>query len=178
MKFSIAVASIILFSAWTWAETWREYKSFDGKFRVVVPKGEMTQKSNAVKTAIGELTYHSFFHKSEGTQPDCVFYLVSYCDYPKGSFPTDSTDLINEFFNSTIEESATSVRGTVIYQNDIHYLTHKGKIWRVQYNNDKAIIKSKCYLVGDRFYMIQAMMTKEKSLNPSADKFLESFQAF
>jgi hypothetical protein len=174
----IWVAAFVVFSAFSLAETWREYKSFEGKFRVVVPKGDMTEKTNKVKTAVGELVFHSFIHKSEGEKPDCVFYLVNYCDYPKGSFPTDSTDLINEFLNSTVEESATSVGGQVIYQNDVHFLNHKGKIWRVNYNKDKAIIKSKCFLVGDRFYMIQTMMTKDKSLNPSADKFLDSFQAF
>ena len=157
---------------------WREYKSFDGKFRVIVPEGEMTEKVSKIKTAVGELPYHTFLNRPKEKSPENVFYLVNYCDYPKGTFHADSTELINEFMTTTIESSAKSVGGTVTYSGDIQQLCKKGKIWRVQYNNDKALIKSKCYLVGDRFYMIQTMMLREKAVNPSADKFLDSFQFF
>lgn len=158
--------------------TWREYKSFDGKFRVLVPEGEMTEKVSKIKTAVGELPYHTFLTRPKEKSPDNMFYLVNYCDYPKGTFPADSTELINEFLTATIESSAKSVGGSVTYSGDIEQRGSKGKIWRVQYNNDKALIKTKCYLVGDRFYMIQTMMLQNKSMNPAADKFLDSFQFY
>lgn len=157
---------------------WREYESFEGKFRVIVPEGEMTEKISKIKTAIGELPYHTFLNRPKEKSTDNMYYLVNYCDYPKGSFHPDSTDLINEFLTTTIESSAKSIGGNVTYSGDIEQRGSKGKIWRVQYNNDKALIKSKCYLVGDRFYMIQTMMLREKAVNPSADKFLDSFQFF
>ena len=157
---------------------WREYKSFKGKFRVVVPEGEMIEKVSKIKTELGEFPYHTFLNRPKEKSTDNMFYLVNYCDYPKGTFPSDSTELINEFMTATIESSAKSVGGTVTYSGDIDQRGSKGKIWRVQYNNDKALIKSKCYLVGDRFYMIQTMMLREKAVNPSADKFLDSFQFF
>lgn len=158
--------------------TWREYKSFDGKFRVIVPDGEMTEKVSKIKTAVGELPYHTFLNRPNEKSPDNIFYLVNYCDYPKDTFHPDSTELINEFMTTTIESSAKSVGGSVTYSGDIEQLSRKGKVWRVQYNNDRALIKSKCFLVGDRFYMIQTMMLREKAMNPSADKFLDSFQFF
>lgn len=158
--------------------TWREFKTYEGKFRVLVPKGEMTEKVTKIKTALGSVDYHTFMHRSEDKSPDCVFYVVNYCDYPKGTFPVDSTDLINDFLDETVKESVRTVGGNLTYQSDIQILTNYGKIWRVQYNGDRALIKSKCFLVGDRFYLIQTMMMKEKSMNPSADKFLDSFQPF
>jgi hypothetical protein len=158
--------------------SWREFNSFDGKFRVIVPEGEMTEKVSKIKTAVGELPYHTFLNRPKDKSTDNMYYLVNYCDYPKGTFNADSTDLINEFMLATIESSAKSVGGSVTYSGDIEQLGSKGKIWRVQYNNDKALIKSKCYLVGDRFYLIQTMMLHEKAVNPSADKFLDSFQFF
>ena len=158
--------------------TWKEFNSFTGKFRVVVPDGEMTEKVSKIKTEMGEVAYHTFLNRPKDKSTENMFYLVNYCDYPKGTFPADSTDLINEFMTTTIESSAHSVGGTVTYSGDIEQRGSKGKIWRVQYNNDKALIKTKCYLVGDRFYMIQTMMLKEKAMNPAADKFLDSFQFF
>ncbi len=158
--------------------TWREYKSFEGKFRVLVPEGEMIEKVSKIKTAVGELPYHTFLNRPKEKSPENVFYLVNYCDYPKGTFHPDSTELIKEFMTTTIESSAKSVGGIVTYSGDIEQLRSMGKIWRVQYNNDRALIKSKCFLVGDRFYMIQTMMLREKAMNPTADKFLDSFQFF
>ena len=158
--------------------TWREFKSFEGKFRVVVPDGEMTEKVSKIKTALGELPYHTFLNRPKEKSTDNMYYLVNYCDYPKGTFHSDSTDLINEFMATTIESSAKSVGGSVTYSGDIEQHGSKGKVWRVQYNGDRALIKSKCYLVGDRFYMIQTMMLREKAVNPTADKFLDSFQFF
>ncbi len=172
------ILSVLLFSLSMLTSNWREFKTYDGKFRVLVPKGEMTDKATKIKTALGEVEYHTFMHRSEEKNPDCVFYVVNYCDYPKGTFPADSTELINDFLDETVNESVRTVGGTLTYQSDIQILTNHGKIWRVHYNGERALIKSKCFLVGDRFYLIQTMMLKEKSMNPSADKFLDSFQPF
>jgi hypothetical protein len=169
---------IVLSSFVLLASTWKEFKTYDGKFRVLVPMGEMNEKVTKIKTALGEVNYHTFMHRSEEKNPDCVFYVVNYCDYPTGTFPADSTELINDFMTETINESVRVTGGTLTYQSDIQILMNKGKIWRVQYNGDRALIKSKCFLVGDRFYLIQTMMLKAKSMNPSADKFLDSFQPF
>ena len=156
---------------------WQEFKSNEGKFIVKVP-GEMTEKTRTMKTDMGDLNFHQFIFKPQEKNPDNVFYLVSYCDYPKGTFPKDSTELINDFFNETIETSVKSVAGKLAYQSDIQLVTYLGKIWRVTYNKENATIKSKCFLVNDRFYMLQTMMTKTKSMNLAADKFLDSFQIF
>jgi hypothetical protein len=158
--------------------TWTEYKNLEGRFRVLIPTDQMTENLKKVKTDVGELTFHQYIYKPEDKKDDNVFYLVNYCDYPKGSFPKDSVEMVQAFLNETVESSAKTVYGKVAYVNDIELQTHKGKIWRVQYNNNNAQIKNKCFLVGDRFYLLQVMTLKEKSLNTSVDKFLESFYVF
>jgi hypothetical protein len=157
---------------------WKEFKSYEGKFRVITPTGEMTEKVSKMKTAVGDLDYHQYICKSEEKTADNVFYIVSYCDYPKGTFPKDSTELIQAFLDTTVEGSVESVNGKLTYQSDIQFFTHKGKIWRVQYNNDKVSVKNKCYLVGDRFYMLQVMTLKYRFMNSGIDKFLDSFYVF
>jgi hypothetical protein len=174
---SLALMSVALMS-FSQFSPWREFKNFEGKFRVIVPDGQMTEKVSKMKTDVGELNYHTFLNKPIDKSPENVFYVVNYCDYPEGSFPPDSTDLILDFLNTTVESSAKAVGGTVTYSGDLDIKNSKGKIWRVQYNGDRALIKSKCFIVGDRFYLVQTMTLKEKAMNPSADKFLDSFYFF
>ena len=80
MKLLIITASLFIFTA-----SWREFQTYDGKFRVLTPTGDMTEKVSKIKTAIGELNYHSFIHRPEEKNPDCVFYIVNYCDYPSAA---------------------------------------------------------------------------------------------
>lgn len=170
--------SVLLWSFTFSIAGWKEFSSFEGKFRVLTPTGEMTEKVSKMKTDMGELDYHQFIYKPSASDAENVFYLVNYCEYPKGTFPSDSTDLINEFLTATVEESATSVKGKISYQADIQQASFKGKVWRVQYNNDNVQVKNKCFIARDRFYLVQVMTLKKHSLNPSVDKFLDSFQMF
>ncbi len=172
------ILSVLFLSFTLLPSVWKEFQSYEGKFKILIPSGAMTEKVNKMKTAVGELDYHQFIYKPEDKDPENVFYLVNYCDYPKGTFPQDSTDLINEFLQATVDASAESVSGKVTYQADIQQSTHKGKVWRVQYNKDNAQVKNKCFIANDRFYLLQVMTLKLHSLNPSVDKFLNSFQIF
>lgn len=179
MKSIIAVWVCCVLMSFTDAlGTWREFKSLEGKFRVLTPTGEMSEKVTKMKTALGELDYHQYIYKPEDKNTENVFYLISYCDYPKGTFPSDSTELIQDFLQTTVESSAESVKGNVPYQSDIQQSGHKGKVWRVQYNNDNVHVKNKCFIAADRFYLLQVMTLKQHSLNTSIDKFLDSFLIF
>jgi hypothetical protein len=51
-----------------------------------------------------------------------------------------------------------------------------GYFWRVDYLDGKAVIKSKAWLVDNRFYELKTISWKEKNINPSSDKFFESFK--
>ena len=49
-------------------------------------------------------------------------------------------------------------------------------MYRVSYNKNKAVAKSRMILAGDRFYALQVYTISEKSLNQDMDKFLNSFE--
>lgn len=154
---------------------WKEFKSYEGNFSVLAP-GEMTQKVDTVETPVGKLAYHTFFHQSEDQKADNLFYMVSYCDYPPNSMHSDSTEILEEFFKTTIESAAFSVDGDLIYSTDVQLETYPGKFWRIEYLKGNAIIKTQAFLVGSRYYSTQTIMLKNKSLNPSSDKFFDSFR--
>ncbi len=178
MKITVLSLFALSILSFTPPSVWKEFNSYGGKFRILTPTGEMVEKITKMKTDIGDMDYHQYIYQPTEKTAENVFYLVNYCDYPKGTFPQDSTELIQAFLDSTVDESVVAVKGKLTYQSDIQLLTHKGKIWRVQYNNDKVSVKNKCFIAGDRFYLLQVMTLKEQFLNPAIDKFLGSFYIF
>ncbi len=170
----LGLSIALLFSAWTFPNPWKEYVSVDGKFKALFP-GKVIEKSNDIETAIGTLTYHTYLHQSVDEDADNLVYMISYCVYPRNAIHSDSLDLIDEFFDTTVATAVESVEGDLQYASAISLKEFPGRIWKVNYNEDKAMIKTKSYLVGNRYYSIQTITLKEKSLNLSTDKFLDSF---
>lgn len=154
--------------------SWDVFQSFDGKFKILTP-GEMIKKENPIKTDIGELNYITFLHQPTEKNPDNLVYMVSYCDYPKYSIHSDSTELVEDFFKTTVETAVESVKGELSYSSDITLDKFPGRLWRVDYNDGKALIKTKSFLVNNRYYSIQVISLKEKGMNLQIDKFLDSF---
>jgi len=167
--------SLLCFAAFQ-TNGWEWYTSEKGLFTVYTP-GTFVEKVEESETAVGKLAYHTFAYQPEDQEAaDNFIYMISYCDYPEGTIHSDSTELIQEFFEATVDASVSSVRGSLFYASDIKIGDYPGKIWRVNYGNDKAAIKTKAYVVGNRYYAIQTVTFREKSLNASIDKFLDSFK--
>lgn len=157
------------------AKKWREFKSYDGKFGVLVP-GEFVERVDSIETAIGIMAYHTFFHQTKESNADNVLYMLSYVDYPEGAIHADSADLLNDFFAETIDAAVKAVKGELIYSNDWKYKDYPGKVWRIDYLDGKALVKTKAFVIKNRYYTLQTITKKERSVNFSSDKFLDSFE--
>lgn len=155
-------------------QTWEVFQSFDGKFSVLTP-GKMEKKENPIETEIGQLNYITYIHQPTSKEADNLVYMVSYCDYPEFSVHSDSTDFISEFFTTTVETAVESVKGELAYSSEISLDEYPGMLWRVNYNDDQALIKTKAFLVKNRYYSIQVITLKDKSMNLLIDKYLDSF---
>ena len=140
--------------------------------------GPLTEKVDSVETGIGKIGYHTFYYQSPGDGPENYFYMLSYCDYPEGTIHSDSTELLEEFFETTMETAALSVDGDLIFSNAITIKDYPGRFWRINYFNDQIIIRTKAYVVENRYYALQTVMHKDRSLNPASDRFLDSFKLF
>lgn len=172
-KYYSVLTALLLLSFFN--ANWVPFTSVDGKFTVNSP-GAFVEKVNGVETKIGNLEYHTFLHEANDDTPDNLIYMVSYVDYPEGSIHSDSTDLLKDFFEVTVESSVESVNGELFYSSDIQLGQYPGKLWRVVYKDGEASIRTKAYLVKNRFYSVQTITLKDKSLNPSIDKFMDSFK--
>ena len=154
---------------------WREFRDSVGRFRVLVPTEPSTSTQDIV-TPVGTLTNHQFSIKGSDTLN--MAYGIGYYDYPKGTFPADSTDLIQTLLQETIENTRMALNGQLHYASDIALKQYPGKIWRIAFNQDKTLVKCKAFLVGDRFFLIHVLTAQDKSSNTASDKFLNSFSVF
>lgn len=152
-------------------DPWRYFEAPDQSFSVYTPLVFET-KNDSIETALGLISDQTFFCHHDG-----AVFMVSYWDYPAGTFHRDSNELIEEFFLATIESAVESVAGTLLYQENLQYKGYPGKLWRVEFNDQKNGIKSKGFLVKDRFYLIQVISSLNKfATNPYPDRFLSSFK--
>lgn len=155
--------------------SWEEFKSYEGKFRILTP-GPFREKVDTIETQVGLVAHHTYFYQAPEEQAENLFYMVSYFDYPPAAVHSDSTELLKEFFSATISAAVNSVRGDLIYADDIRLEGYPGKLWRIHYLDGKAVIKTKAFVVGSRYYSVQTIMYRNMSLNPASEKFLDSFR--
>ena len=158
-------------------DIWRTYKDYEGRFEILSPDA-MKSKTDSVGTPVGKLAYHTHFYQPEADDvtAENFMYMVSYCDYPEGSLHQDSTELLEAFFEATMEEAAFSVNGKLMYAGERNYLGYPGRFWRIDYLDGQAVIKTWGLVAGRRYYAIQTVTVKSRNLNRSSDNFLDSFR--
>ncbi|MBC7884296.1 MAG: hypothetical protein H7X99_02395 [Saprospiraceae bacterium] len=153
---------------------WKKFSPPDQPFEVMTPV-VMKNGEKKILTDLGQLFSTTWMCQGEGDDPNFI-YSLSYVDYPAGTFHADSTALIDDFFNISVDTNIKNLGGTLVYKSDLPYGPHPGVIYRASYNNNGAVIKSRMMLIGDRFYALQVFTLSEKSLNPEMDRFLNSFK--
>jgi len=161
-----------------WSQTfssWVPTNSYDGRFQLLSP-GLMLEKTDSIETPLGKLAYRVHFFQPEDKTADNLLYMVSWCDYPEGSLHADSTEMLEEFFDATMESAAFSVKGSVVYSDVYKMEEYPGRIWRIDYLDGNAIIKTRAFVVGSRYYALQTVSRKERHLNILGEKFFDSFR--
>ena len=155
---------------------WERFVSWEGRFEIRTP-GQLSKHEEKIATALGEQVYHTYFFQPAEAEPeDNLVYMVSYCDYPEGTFHPDSAAVIRALFEETVAAAVESVKGELLYQAEAELQGRPGHIWRIHFQDDQVVIKSRAYLDKDRYYAVQTVMAREFSLHPASDAFLDSFR--
>jgi hypothetical protein len=153
---------------------WKEYQSMEGKFKVLTP-GDFDKAVDSVQTPIGKMAYHILIYNNTQKNAENLFYMITFCDYPEGTIHSDSTELLKEFFDASIDQALKSVKGELAYQSDISLQGYPGKLWRINYLREQALIKTRAFMVKNRFYTIQTVTVKDMAINMASDRFFDSF---
>ncbi len=175
LKASLLSLIFLFFNFFPSNDPWLEFKSHEGAFSISAP-GKIKEVIKKAETGLGSLEYHVFIHRNNDPNAENMVYMISYCDYPEHTVHSDSTELLNLFFDASIEESVLSVNGKLAYSSTLDFNGHPGRIWRTDYGNGQGIIRTKAFMKGRRYYSIQTICTLENSMNLSSDKFFNSFR--
>lgn len=176
IKYSILASIILVCFSFTVSE-WYEFKDYEGKFVIKLPTIEpMTEHIDTIKTAVGNLNYHTFYYAPKDPNAENKFFQVAYVDYPKGLFPKDSVALVNDFLESTVNSAVENLKGNLLYVSDLDMNGYKGKQWRTDYNKGNSVMKNKCFLIDNRMYLVQIATTRKRALNVEMEKYLDSFK--
>lgn len=156
--------------------SWEEFISLSGRFKILTP-GPLMEQVDSIETQVGKIAYHTYFHQTEeNRKKGHQIYMVSFCDYPEGIIFADSTGLVGEFFDETMQAASEVVEGEVVYSTDIQLEENPGRFWRIDYLEGNAIIKTKAYVVGNRYYSVQVITTKVQNKTELNNQFLDSFE--
>lgn len=160
----------------SFGQAWELFKDEAGAFQVYAPKIVKTLDQE-METDIGKIVSHSiYFMETDTEEEKGKLFLVNYYDFPEGSMHSDSVEILSEFFRSTLESASAAVQGELLYADDIRIKGYPGKLWKIAYNGGLAVLKSKAYIVGRRYYSITSVSDRRKSLDNKMNEFLDSFR--
>lgn len=167
----LSLAVTILFQS-----TWILFIDDQRRFEVTTPSA-LIHRIDTIDTSIGRIEFHNFqYNCLEGCSIPAI-YQVQYYTSDELVMPLDSTELIDIFFDATIEESANVIGGEVIFSDSITYDGHyPGRFWRIHYDEGKSVMKVRAFVVQNTYYSIQVATKSEYSLSEEINQFLESLR--
>lgn len=170
--FLLLIATLIRFNP-SLVDEWQLYVDPGGAFEVEMPDS-VTVDVQSADTPVGKLEI--VMHQSDEIIEDkIVRYSVSFCDYPDGTFPADSIDLISFFLEETVNATASQVGGELMYVTDLADASFPTKLCKIVAANG-AHIKSKAILVKDRYYNLEVITPEILSVHNDSDRFFRSFK--
>lgn len=155
----------------------------DNAFSAKLP-GEYTVANDTLETDLGKIPIASVLHHCGkdnicGHDDPHSIYALIHMDYPLGTFPADSTELINTFLDETIESRRIELgEGTVLdYQADLEMDDYSGRIVRYTNADRKVLCKGKFIIYDDRLIALQVVSDKKQIQRKEVTQFLNSFDA-
>lgn len=153
---------------------WHEFVQEDGSFRILFPQ-EPTVKYDTLTTNIGDIIQQSIFLQETDTAIGAPTFLLNIWEYPDFTVHSDSAELVQELLETTVSATVEELAGDLRYQTKIAVQGFPGLLWRVDYLNEEATLKTQAFVVENRLYSIQIACMRSKNHHPSINRFLDSF---
>ncbi len=173
--FLVGMSTSVMAQSTNWSD-WVTFKAKDGSFSMAAP-AEPEYLSKEITTSVGAMELHSYMvAPTYADENPNLMYLVEYYDYPEGTFPEDSVELKQFFYDQTAQATSFEIGGKLSYSSKSVIDGIEGMLYRCQYKNGTYVMKSRMFFVGDRFYHIKVYSEKDTSLNDEMDWYLDSFR--
>ena len=153
---------------------WATYTPPGKDFSIICPGGVMKYETKSIITGIGPLNNHVHYLDLPSDHPNFL-YSINIVNYPEGSFDTDSTDIVDDLFETSVSALSESTGCKINYSQkslleDIPYV-----IVRLSDEKSNTSIKAKVLLKNDSVYSLMVYTLHDNKLNDFIDKFINSF---
>ena len=167
---------LLLLSSFIYAQdTWILNRASDRSCEWLAP-GKMKDGMKRISTVMGEIPQITWVFQPEKYDPNYL-YMVSWIDYPTGTFSLDSIHLIHQLFDISANTLVNDLKGELVYGSvQDHDSLRPAYLFRASFRDGNQVVKGKMLLDKDRFYMMQVYTFKDKSLNHGIDRFLQSLR--
>ncbi len=154
---------------------WEVFNSVEGNFSILAP-ANLEENIQVIPSDLGQIEYVTYSCHFKDPSFSNFAYVISYATYPDGMIPADSVHILDDFLNNSMEASAESLKGQIVYVESASQQSVNGLIGRIEYDEGQAVMKTKVFFKDNRYYSLQVFSAAAKSLNNDIDKFLESFK--
>jgi len=154
---------------------WTIFTSENGRFSVLSP-AELTLNLQTIPSALGEVKWHTYSYQAVDTSELVFLYSITYYEYPDQLMPSDSTEMIDQFFTETLDAISERIDGEILYSQNELVNTYPARITRMQYQDGAYSLKSKLILAKHRFYMVEVFSTSDQGIDYKINKFMNSFK--
>jgi|GEM_PF-716530 len=152
------------------------YRSAQNDFQINFP-AKPEESTQQVNTEIGTLSLNLLIYDASNTGTDeNLVYGLTYSDYPPEAVNSETSENLNNFFRGSIDGAVQNVQGKLLSERKIQIDQYPGREIKIDYQDGKAIIRMRFYLVESRMYILQTITETAKDNNLFISRFLESFQ--
>lgn len=132
---------------------WEAYYPADSSYLISLPKGTLSEQIDTFYTEIGAIIYRKAMNFTRMKRNE-IYTVISDTEYPLGTVHSDSTELLNEFWQATIEESVDNLSGELLYKTEKRVGEWPAILWRVNYG-DNMRMDNLAILKRNHFYLLQ-----------------------
>lgn len=101
------------------------------------------------------------------------FYTISHTTYPRG-FANNIT--LSAFFQDLVKQAVSSISGVLLSDVDISTASVKGREIEIELEEGDFVVRSRFYLVDNRFYQIMVGNSKRTSYSDKDNAFMNSLK--
>ena len=167
----IFIFLLLFFNDCKSSDPWTEYKSAEGKFTAEFPKKPESQKQ-VINSEVGELTMNIVMYDASKDDEANLVYMINYTDYPDTLINSDKKETLESFFRNSTDGAVKNVHGKLLSEKIISVGDYPGREIRIDFQNGKAVITSRVYLVKNRMIMLEVITGTKNDFNKRINQFL------
>lgn len=157
-------------------EQWVLFESPVFNYSLFFPS-KPVDNTEIVETEAGELKLNVVELDCTGAKGyNNLVYMVNCTVYPDSLINSDFKDILDNFFDGTVNGAATNVGGEIISSKITEYAGFPGREVRISADNGNSVFISRLYLIKSQFFMMIILTSADKKDNPDINKFFHSFK--